>query len=97
MVKSNSPLPTIVHVLFWSIFAAGIGLHLWIADVIVGHTYDDGQHFVLLRENKDLWVPISSLTYFAQYFVKALMLGLCTCGLLWFLWQWLWHGDLGGR
>jgi len=97
MVKSNSPLPTIVYVLFWSIFAASIGLHVWIGDVIVGHMYDDGQHFVLLRENKDLWVPISSLTYFVQYIVKASMLGFGLCVLLWVLWRWLWHGDLSGR
>ena len=79
----------------WLTFAVSAGLHFWIGDVVVGHMHAEGQNYVLLRENRDLWVPISSFTYFAHHITRALTAGICGCGLLWVLWRWLWYGDLG--
>lgn len=64
-------------------------LHLWVGGVVVDEMVRDGQHHFLLRENREIWVPVSDLTRIAYKAVNFGMLSMCSIALLWSLWNWL--------
>lgn len=77
---------------FWTLFGASLVLHFYIGGVVVDTKIDGSQHSIMLRENRDVWLPVSMATYWAYLVMKYAMLTACAGAAAWALWRWLWHG-----
>jgi len=78
---------------FWMLFGAYLALHFFIGGVVVDTKIEGSQHFIMLRENRNDWLPVSVATYWAQLVTKYAMLAAGLGVASWVLWRWLWHGD----
>lgn len=77
---------------FWTLFWASLVLHFYIGGVVVDTKIDGSQHSIMLRKNRDVWLPVSMATYWAHLIMKYAMLTACTGAASWALWRWIWHG-----
>jgi len=77
---------------FWLLFGASIALHFLIGAVVVETKYEAGQNYILLREDRTNWVPVSTATYLAHFVTKYTVFAACLSAAVWAAWRWLWHG-----
>lgn len=77
---------------FWLLFGASTALHFWIGGVVVETKHEAGQIYVLLREDRTNWIPVSLATYWAHFVAKYAMFAACISAAVWAAWRWLWHG-----
>ncbi|WP_300029318.1 hypothetical protein [uncultured Roseobacter sp.] len=78
---------------YWLLFGASIVLHLWIGGVVVETKNEAGQNYLLLREDRTNWIPVTPATYWAHFVAKYTMLAACLSAAVWAAWRWLWHDD----
>ncbi len=62
--------------LFWFIFAALIGSHLWIGGMVLDAARIDGQYAVRLRGRSDTWQSVSAVPYYFHIITRYAAQGL---------------------
>lgn len=77
----------------WTLFGIAVALHFWIGGVVVETKLEEDQHYVLLRKDRQNWLPISFATYWAHIITKHAMLIVCIAAVSWAAWRWLRHGS----
>ena len=78
---------------FWLLFGASIALHFWIGGVVVETKYEAGQNYILLRDDRTNWVPVSTATSWAHFVTKYTMFAACLSAAVWAAWRWPRHGN----
>lgn len=78
---------------FWLLIAAPFAWYFYIGGVVVETKFEGGQHFIMMRENRGVWLNVSMATYWAHYAIKYAMFTVCISVAAWMAWRWLRHGN----
>ena len=91
----NTALSILLPSVFLYVLGSGFFLLSWLGDVAIGHQRTSEGYFLELRDQRDLWKPVSFATYFLYVSSRWVMFGMAISVASYALWRWLWHGDLG--
>jgi hypothetical protein len=74
------------------LIAASFAWHFYISGVVVETKFEDGQHFIMLRENRGVWLNVSMAVYWVHFAIEKAMFAVCSSVVIWAAWRLIWHG-----
>ena len=78
---------------FWMLITAPFVEYFYIGGVVVETKVEGREHFIMMRENRGVWLNVTMTTYWVHFAVKYSMFAVCTSAAAWAAWRWLWHGN----